>query len=230
MSCSDKTIRTVSSTFVARKDHDVASFVAKLQAEAPTVPKAKEKLKEALVPLQEVLESIKDHIGFMENTYKTQANVNATYEWNGKRQKKSGYMATFVVTFKVDNMDAVNGIYEDLTSIQEVVVESPIFQLKETEDLHKEARKAAIEEALNTFQEECKDLGVDPDDYVVYKWNIFYDNSKRSQRRSVDPTRVRVGATMEFSDVGEDEASPAIEFEAGKAEVAVRADVSFCER
>ena len=146
--------------------------------------------------------------------------------------------------------------YANLSVLEGVQNATPNFSLKNTEKLNVKALAKAWEKVFKRFADECKVLGLSPDDYRVASWEVSYSDSHRTGRSaraarssrgntlalaSAGPSAMMmsavggdlegapVGATMDLG--GSAPSAPALlEIVVGKASVTVNLNVSYVKK
>jgi len=175
-------VATVSSSGSVAADYNLATFHIGLDHLDDTVPEAKLRLKEKVDQLMLALDNIKSkhQVEIIKNSLKTSINVQPHYEYgkNGKN-KLIGFMASYEMSFKVSDMDKVSFIYDELTSLPEVTVQNPQYQVKNADKLKKKALQRARKNVEERFAEECEILGLKRENYEIISWRVNYNDHNR---------------------------------------------------
>lgn len=178
---------TVAAYGTAESDFDVVGFSVSVSAIAvASVPTAKAKLKVKVEELTKVVEEIQKNLDlkFVKGSVRSGSSVQEKHEWVKNTQEFKGYEATYSFSFELDDLTKVNEVYEALTNLQEIKVNSPTFRLKNRDKLNKKALKQAFTAVQERFESECKVLGLDPAAYTIETWEASYSDSRRSDRVS----------------------------------------------
>lgn len=175
-------VTTVVASGDAEASHDLATFNLTLIAEDSLVPAVKLRIKTKIDDLDQALKTILEthQVKIVKDSLRTQISIQPKFNWddNGMRIP-DGFQATYSLSFQTDSMDKMNLIYEELTSLHEVSVNSPFFALKNAERLNKKALKNAWKKVSERFLEECSILNLDPLHYEVASWEAVYADSPR---------------------------------------------------
>lgn len=232
---------TVAAQGEAKCDYNLATFSLHLEATRPSVPTAKILLKKKVDELLASLEEMKKKLGleFVKNSVVANSNVQEVHEWRANKQVSLGYQANYSYQFQIDDLDKVSQVYDVLTSLPEVRVNSPYYSLKSRDKINKKALKVAFEKVTERFETECKVLGLNPDDFEIATWEASYSDSRRSDRVA-GAMRARVAtAALESAEYdapvacaagGAAEASEPLELVVGQASVTVNLEVGFARR
>ncbi len=187
---------------VAFADYDTAVFSMSALTHGKTSEAAKEDLKEKVIKLNEALDFLKkDGLVYVKDTYKTNSSIQQEWAWNEKKSKniKTGFSASYSVSFHTENMDLVNKVYDILTSLEDVQVNSPSFKLKNLDELHKEGLKDAFAKAKVRLSQECQVLGIDESSLKIHSWNVNYSDNELARRTSAGVMRAMSAVGESYS-------------------------------
>lgn len=225
---------TVAATGTAESNYDVVGFSVSVSAIAvASVPAAQAKLKLKVEDLNKVVEEIQKNLDlkFIKGSLRSGASVHEKHEWVKQTQEFKGYEATFNLSFELDDLSKVNEVYEALTGLQDVRVNSPTFRLKNRDRLNKKALKVAFDRVQDRFESECKILGLDHTQYAIETWEASYSDTRRSDR---------VSARLESATYSMASAAPiggsaraqsnALDIMSGLATVTVNLEVGFVKK
>lgn len=134
-----------------------------------------------------------------------------------RTNKHGGYMATYSVSFTGKNIEAATTVHDALTSIDGAEADSPQFRVEASSALEAKAFENAIKKAKQRFVDQCKALGLDPDDYTVASWTTREDQPHRGKMMAL------------AADVGSSGDEP-VQIEPGKAEFRVNVTISFAQK
>lgn len=232
-------VTSVAAVGKAETDFDRATFVLSLDALEETVPLAKDKLKEKVDALNAALDTAvtKHGVVVVKNSTTTGINVSEKKEWEDNKQVSRGHWARFSMSFSTDTLDKVSELYDELTSLDDVAVNSPHFTLKNKDRLHKRALKDAFKKVQNRFEEECEVLELDAKSFEIDAWEVSYsdthrsDNVRKSMTRSVRAyatgAQGPTGPTGAVGALGSTGPTEPLQIEVGKAQVTVNLEVAF---
>lgn len=232
---------TVAAQGTAETPYNLAGFNISLHADGSTVPMAKLKLKKQVDALMEALTAMKKDLSleFVKNSIRSSSHVQEKWEWLKNKNEFRGYDASYSYHFQVSDLDQVSKIYDILTSLQEVRVQSPYYALKNADKLNKKALKHAFEKVTERFESECKILGLNPSDFEIASWEVSYSDSRRSDRVANAARRaaaapaamaVAAAASLESASGGGAEDSEPLELVTGLASVTVNLEVGYARR
>lgn len=210
---------------VAMADYDVAVFQVTVTERGKNAVLAKESLKESIAKVLDVITALKEKgLTFRDDSYKTSSSVQPHTIYDSKKSewKMSGQKAVWGVTFQTANMDLVNDVYDELTSVEltEIYVAPPAFKVIKIDDLQKSALEDAWAKVKDQFAAECRVFGLAVSDYEVYTWNIHYDNNE-----SADPRRMMMAQAAPMG--GADES---IDLNPGKSVINVNLTVNWAKK
>lgn len=220
-------VTTVAALGEAETDFNVAMFHLSLMAEGETAQLANSNLKTQVVELNNTLSKINSDVKAHEvrNSRISSTSVQPHYVYDDEKRKneRRGFRASYSLSFKVDSMDKVSQVYDELTKLSsdKLSINSPTFGLKSSEKLNKKALKDAWKKVKNRFSEECKIMGLSDSDYEVSNWEVSYNDSRRTGARPM--MAMSLSAREESIGGG---AAP-IEIHSGKAKICVNLNVSF---
>lgn len=196
-------VTTVSSSGSVAADYNLATFNIGLDHLDDTVPEAKLRLKDKVDQLMLALDNIKSthQVELIKNSLKTSINVQPHYEY-GKNNKTKlvGFMASYVMSFKISDMDKVSIVYDQLTSLPEVTVQNPQYQVKHADKLKKKALEKAWNSVEERFTEECEVLGLKRENYEVISWRVNYNDHNREYGAKVMALSAGVSRSMTAPD------------------------------
>lgn len=231
---------TVAAQGQADSPHNLAHFQCALQADAATVPAAKAKLKKQVSELLASLDAMKGKLGidFVKGSLRTNSNVQQKYEWVKNKNEMRGYVASYSVSFSIDDLDKVSEVYDTLTDLDKVQVSHPTFSLKNKDRLNKKALKKAWDNVQARFEEECNVMGLDAGDFEVGTWEVTYSDSQRSDRVSKGVRAMAAGRVGSVRDEliesaamgGGAEEDTLLSINPGNATVTVNLEIGYIRR
>lgn len=216
-------VTTVSSSGSMTADYNLATFNIGLDHLDDTVPEAKLHLKDKVDQLMLALDNIKSthQVELVKNSLKTSVNVQPQYEYNNKTSKSKlvGFMASYMMSFKISDMDKVSLVYDELTSLPEVTVQNPQYQVKHADKLKKKALEKAWKSVEERFTEECEVLGLKREKYEVISWRVNYNDHSREYGAKV--MALSAGASRSMA------APDPIDLVSGQANIMVDLSVNY---
>lgn len=222
---------TTNANGIAMADYDVAVFQLSVSEKGKNAVLAKEALKESINEVLEAIEVLKGKgLTFRDNTYKTSSSVQPNNVFDNKKNewKMSGQKAVWSASFQTTNMDLVNDIYDELTSLEltEIYVAPPQFKVIKIEELQKSALEDAWLKIKDMFATECRVLGMTAIDFEVVNWAPRYDNNE-----SAGPRRMMAAASP-MSDMGGggSRGGSSIELNPGKSVINVTLSVDWAKK
>lgn len=246
---------TVAAQGTAEAVYDHAGFSLVLRGLSNTPTAAKRVLADAIVELNQTLDTLKSNLSFefVKNSLQTTSNVQQKYDWEVNKQVFRGYEVSYSLSFEIDDLELVSKVYDALTSLVtvgdnlKVSVGSPWFTItpRTRERLNKKALKKAWVKVEERFQTECEVLGLDPSAFEVATWEVGYSDSRRSDRvserlaggraamassASLSNESIEGAAFAPASDDDVGGAAPIIEIQVGQATVIVNLEVGFARR
>lgn len=133
------------------------------------------KCKESIIPkIREIDKVIKD-FGFVSpGSHKASSEVEPEKQYNSKtnRHESVGYRYTHIVTFRINDVSKVNDVMDALTSINDVEMDSPVFSIKNDNDLKTQAMQLGFDLAKKNFAGQCTMAGEDLSDYELVSWEV----------------------------------------------------------
>jgi Protein of unknown function (DUF541) len=235
---------TVAAQGTAETKFNLATFHISLSETGDTVPAAKALLSRSVDALNEAVESLKQTLSveFVKNSVCTSSSTQEKWEYNRKTQEREnkGFQMAYSMSFDVDNLDQVSGIYDALTSIPKINVQQPIFALKSKnhEKLNTKALQLAQKRIVDRFAMECETLGLNSADFEIVNWEATYSDSNRSDRVSKGARTFAVAAALGGSSAeligapleGASNSGPVIGFAVGLASVTVNLEVGYARK
>jgi uncharacterized protein YggE len=220
-------VTSVSAKGSAETDYDLASFTLSLRSEEASVPEAKASLKLKIDALNAALDAsvLKNNVVLVANSKKTSFSVAENRVWVNSEPKLLGHLATFSLTFRTSTLDKVSDLYDDLTTLEDVTVNSPFFLLKDKDKLNKKALKDAFKKVTRRFAEECEVLGLEVDDFDIAAYEVEYHDTVRSSNTRLSMASMAHRGLESVGSSAQD--SDPIKIESGKAEVSVNLEVAF---
>ena len=197
---------TVAAQGIAEDVFNHATFNVSLSGLSDTPVAAKQLLAGAIEQLNATVENMKTKLGleFVKNSVTKNSNVSPHYEWDDDKrvQEFKGHQVSFGMSFSIDDLESVNGVYDTLTSLEtvgdnvRVTVGAVIFSItSRTRDrLNKKALKKAFKNVQDRFDAECQVLGLVSSDFEIATWEISYSDSRRSDRVSNRMVAMAAGA------------------------------------
>lgn len=125
-----------------------------------------------------------------------------------------GYKAVWTISFKATNVGQATAVHDALTSIVGAKVPSPVFHVNDSAEVYSIAFTNAVTKAKARFADQCKALGIQPDDYEVRSWTPQEEE--------------RHGKTLSFTE-NADQAKP-VGLEPGKAALDLRVTLAFVRK
>lgn len=236
---------TVAAQGEAKTDFNLAGFSVSLEALRPSVPTAKLVLKKQVDELMAALDTMKKKLNleFVKDSIRASSSVQQKHEWQKNKQVLLGYEATYAYSFQIDDLDLVSKVYDTLTSLNEVRVNSPYYALKNRDKLNKKALKHAFSKVKDRFESECAVLNLNPDEFEIASWEATYSDSQRSDRVGAATRRSAMGggavvacaaAMPESDEIGTAFDSPVedseLELVVGQAQVTANLEVGYARR
>lgn len=238
---------TVAATGEADAPYNLATFTLVLMREGETQIEAKEKITTLAEEFYAILDDLENNLGVKivkdSLTANPSSQLNQVWE-NGVRVVK-GHNSYYHITFQVSTLDKVSLVYDKLSNLDGIQMSSPHFSLKNSDKLNGKALAKAWLKVTARFAEECKVLGLNPEDFQVASWETSYSDSHRTGRRLSAAKSARGIQLQSFSDLGGGEAaiesapgaafatgsSPAVlEIVVGRASVEVNLNVSYVKK
>jgi uncharacterized protein YggE len=241
---------TVAAIGEAETPYNLATFSLSIFREGETQVEAKEKLSLAVEEFQKVLDSLEADLAIkiVKGSLVATPQIQPNYVWDANVRVIKGYHAYYNVRFDIANMNLVSTIYDSLSVIEGISLNSPHFSLKNPDKLNNKALSSAWKKVTERFASECKVLGLNPEDFIVASWETSYSDSVRTSNRrnairaasagsielagdvlesaASEPT---IGATMASSAPAKPKA-PVLEIVVGKARVVVNLNVSYIRK
>lgn len=215
-------LTTVTVTGVATAEYDTAIYTCSVQGTGATGPKAKEAARPAIDALNATLDVLEasgvkiDRAGL-----RAEPDVQPAYEYDASRNRlPRGYTASYMLTFQSSSVDRCSEVHDKLTEIEGVSAPSPTFKIKDLTKLHSKALRDAIRKRDARFKDECKALGLNPDDYIPDGHQASYDESESAGARPY---------ALEAMAAGGPARSP-VKVKAGRSSVTVRLSTPYCRR
>ena len=211
-------VTTVSATGKAESDFDTARFQITARGEAKNNQGAKEAVVQTSKDLMALYSSLEKerHV----EKLKTSLSVQPKYEYKKGTPTLLGYVATYTMSFHTTSLDRVNEIQDIVTNIDNVQVESPVFDVKNKADLSRVALKKAFEKVQKRFEDECTIFGLDRKDFKVASWGARYgEDQNYGAVRAMSAV-----ASTKNSLVG---AAPDISINPGKAEINCNLQITY---
>lgn len=210
---------TVAATGEADAPYNLATFTLVLMREEATQVEAKEKLVVASEEFHAVLNNLENNleVKVVKGSLTANPSVNLNQVWEDNVRVIKGYNAFYHITFQVSSLDKVSLVYDKLSSLKGVQMNSPHFSLKNSDKLNGKALAKAWVKVSERFAEECKVLGLSPEDFQVASWETSYSDSHRTGRRLSAAKSAR-GALLQSSALGGMEiesSAPGAAFSAG---------------
>ncbi len=91
---------------------------------------------------------------------------------NRSEKTLGGYKATFTAEFVAGNVIEALALHDALTSIPRVAAQTPVFHVKDSNQVRDQAFKDAVLNANAKFNAQCAALGINPKLYEVSTWTI----------------------------------------------------------
>jgi uncharacterized protein YggE len=112
-------------------------------------PSVKEAREEAASAMQDVLDSMKDNGIDDDDIQTTHFSVYAEYDYRNDRQELRGFRVTNIVTAKLRDIDKTGDVLDDVIEAggDLVEVQSVSFTIDDPDELRKEARAEAVDDA-----------------------------------------------------------------------------------
>lgn len=168
----------------AEANNDLATFNLSLGAEDTLVSTVKLRIKNKITALDQSLKAILEthNVEIVKDSMCAQVGINPKTNYNTNLPE---FQAVYSLSFQIDNLDKVNQIYNELSTLHEVTVGTPIFTLKNCDILNKKALENAWEKVSERFLNECEILKLNPEHYEIITWGVFYpDAAKKSNTRT----------------------------------------------
>lgn len=220
-----KPLTSVNVTGVAEADYDTAFFSIAIEGRAKTGAAAKDKARPVIDQVNACLASLeKEGIGFAKDKAKAEFEVAADMEYDGRRQKPVGYVATYTLRVSTECVDQASKIHDKLSSVEGAQVASPSFKVKDLEALHKEALKDAKAKADKRFTDECEILGIDQAECTLQSYQTRYDESESAGAR---PMRAQLALMSDSYESAGGGGPPPVEIKAGKAIIKVQLTCTY---
>lgn len=209
-------------------DYDTASFALIFSETAPKARKAKEQLKKGVEQISSTLETLKNKgLNMVVGTYRTGVTVQPSYVYNSSTRVNDfkGQKATYTVSFQTQSLEMVNDVYDTLSDLDlhEFTLNSPSYFVKAEADLKQQALEDAWVVAQIIFGNQCRTLGLNPDNFVVNNWEVDYSGQQYGKlRNSLNAVSLSAGGGIDDDD--------AIEINAGRARVEVTLTVGYTRK
>ena len=199
-------IINVSAKGAAETDFVSATFSVSVTTQGENGPAAKEKGRKAINAILEVISKNAKAAGIDSQRLKTTFVVSTDRDNYGKFV---GYKAVYTNKFTCKNVRAATELHDELTSIHGVAADTPVFNIDDNEQVQEKAFADAVKKAQSKFENQCKCLGLDKNDFYVLSWSM----------QSEEPRGKTLGLI-------EDSEKRTIGIEPGKA--TLETSVSFC--
>jgi uncharacterized protein YggE len=169
-------ICTVTGNGSVRGEFDRVSFSVSIVGTGSTSTEAKQKVKEPLAAVQTFIKlSQEEHGVKFAKRVVSPFSVCREDRFDDETDEMvfSHYEAKYSLTFVVLGTEHTTVIMDELTDIDGIAVSSPVFQIgsKQREELKAQALELAVKDAKATFEQQCRLLDKNPENYEVYSWS-----------------------------------------------------------
>ncbi len=165
---------------------DRCTFRLKTSVLKPTTVKCKEAIRSKILEIDNVVKSF----GFVcSGSHKASSEIEPEKEYNSKTSKHefNGYRYTHTCSFRINDVSKVNEVMDALTSINDVQMDSPLFSIKDDNNLKTQAMEIAFDLAKKNFAGQCKMAGVDYNAFILDSWDIRDGNQNREFSKTSIP-------------------------------------------
>jgi uncharacterized protein YggE len=176
----NSTATTINVTGKVTDKFDTARFQVNASMAAKSGPEAKEKILPTVRKLDEYYQSLASKS--LAEKLKTSLHVQPHYVYDktSNGNKLTGYVAVYSLSFHTSNIDEVTNIQDMLTSMENVQVSPPSFDVKNKAELSNKALKLAFEKAQKRLAEQCEVLGVNVKNLEIVSWNVTYSEDRNN--------------------------------------------------
>ncbi len=200
-------------------DYDTVAFSVDIEERAESGPAANAALQKRVAKLDELYQRVQATTKVDKDSKRATNGLKPYCEYNRTSNKEEckGYEAWYEMRFSISEVDKATEIQNLLTSLDGMEVSAPVFGVKDQEGLKNKAVADAYKQVMRRFKNECKILGLDPNDYTVNAYSVNYMDHDGLTRFDA----VRLEAAH----------GPApVKIEVGKATVQVNLSVTFPAR
>lgn len=151
------------------------TFKVSVTAYGPTGPEAKAN---ARAPINQIRAWLHGDLGEQAGVDKTRLDtsfeISPTTVYNEQRRvhEPNGYKAVYTATFTGTKPEGAIALHDELTAIEGVSAETPVFNIENTAELEEKAFARAWYEARRRFRDQCTTLDLEPKDHEVIRWDI----------------------------------------------------------
>jgi len=166
----------------ARATFTAVQYSAAVNTTGKTGPKAKEAAKPIIAKIRAVIDAGAEEAG-LDKQIKTSLRITKAVRYDEvKRQNvHDGYQANYTVAFVGKNVAAATKLHDQLTSIEGVEAETPVFLVDSSMELEAEAFRLAVKDATDRFENQCLAFGLKTDSFRLVGWNSGEDHGHRGK-------------------------------------------------
>jgi uncharacterized protein YggE len=168
---------TAQATFTA------VQYSAAVNTTGKTGPKAKEAAKPIIAQIRDLIEKNAEEAGLDVQRIKPTFRITKAvrYDESKRQQVHDGYQANYTVAFVGKDVAAATKLHDQLTSIEGVEADTPVFLVDSSLDLEAEAFRLAVKDAKDRFESQCLALGMRTDTFRLVTWNAGDDHGHRGK-------------------------------------------------
>lgn len=221
MSKSKNAVTAINVTGKVTDKFDTARFQVNATMMGKSGPEAKEKILPTVRRLDEYYQALAGKS--LAEKLKTSLHVQPfyVYDKSTNANKLNGYMAVYSLSFHTSNIDEVTNIQDALTSIDNLQVSPPTFDVKNKTELSNKALRLAFEKAQKRLGEQCEILGVSVKDLEIDSWSVSYSEDRNGHNAEA-MSFVGAGRAAMSNSV-----EPQFQINPGKAEVTCSLNVVY---
>ncbi len=165
-------------------DYDTAKFTFSFSEYANKAKDAKALLKKGVEKVNAAMAFLRDKgLTTLVSTFHTSTSVqpNWVYNQNTRQNQMDGQKATYTLVFQTPSLELVSEAYDVLSDldVKECTLNSPTFLVRAEAALKQQALEDAWKVAQVLFGNQCKTLGLDPNNFSVTSWGVDYSGRDR---------------------------------------------------
>ncbi len=176
-------------------DYNLACFNIMLEAIEPTATAAQASLNKKINNLNIAINAIRNQLKlkFIEGSIKSVKNFTHLNELENGPFKLKEYKAIYHYSFQINEMDKLGKVYEILSKFPDIKVSAKPFNsgalpVLEKKVLDNKLNRDVLQTALNKlpikFYSKCKELGLNPNDFDVYGYEIIINDNFKMKNNS----------------------------------------------
>lgn len=184
----------VSGSGTAVVPYDLVNFTCEISDWAPTGPKAKEKIKEAVAALNGYYDTLRSEDKTKNKRSSMAVNPHTLYRHDSDRDDEPGYRAVYTFEFSTTDVSNVSEIHDRLTSISGVAAKAPQYTFLDPEKHRRTALEQAWTLVQERFEHQCSVLGQNTKEFKLESWSTDFNDRRETFSKVANYADEAVGA------------------------------------